>query len=75
MTHLTMYNWITEFKRDHMSIADVHSSGRIVYMNTLEIIGKKQVTLLSERRIKFRKIVEVTFQKVWSLQFCIINWI
>ena len=56
----TVYNWVNEFKRGHTSTKDKHRSGRPVEVTTPEMMDKIHYMVLSDRRIKMRKIVEAT---------------
>jgi len=56
----TVYNLGNEFKRGHTSTKDKHRSGRPVEATTPEMINKIHDMVLSDRRIKVRKIVEAT---------------
>ena len=54
----TVYNWINEFKRGLTSTKVEHRSKLPVEVTTPEMIDKIQDMVLSDRRIKVRKIVE-----------------
>ena len=56
----TVYNWVNEFKRGHASTKDEHSPGRPVEVTSPEVNDKIHDMVLSNRRIKVRKIVEAT---------------
>ena len=56
----TVYNWANEFKRGCTFTKDQNRSGRPVEVTTPEMIDKIQDMILSDQRIKVRKIVETT---------------
>ena len=56
----TVYNWINEFKRGRTSTKDEHRLGCPVEVTTSEIIDKIHDMVLSDRKIRVRKIVEAT---------------
>ena len=53
-------NWVNEFKRGRTSTEDKHRLARTVEVTTPEVIDKIHDMVLSDRRIKERKIVEIT---------------
>ncbi len=54
----TVYNWVNEFKRGHTSTKEEHCLGCLVEVSTSKIINKIHSMVLSDQRIKLRKIVE-----------------
>ncbi len=53
-----IHNWVNEFKCSGISTKDEHHSGCTVEVSTPEMINKIHNMVLSDRRIKLRKILE-----------------
>ena len=56
----TIYNWVNEFKRGRTSTKDDHRLRRPMEVSTPEMIDKIHDTVLIDRRIKVRGLVEAT---------------
>ena len=56
----TVYNWVNKFKRGRTFTCDASRSGRPIEAATPEIIDKVHDIVLTDRRVKVRKLVEAT---------------